>query len=241
MKPHFLRWPTIAAAAERQMQAWSRCQEITDRLFAGQGTIPTGRRVWPYLAISREAGAGGSLIAEAVGRTLGWEVLGRSLLDQVAQRYQLPRPMLELVDETQSNWAHDILGTWLDSKVVPHEKYVCFLRHVILRAAYAGPAVFIGRGAQFFLPRRQGLAVRIVASEPYRVANLADQRGLSPREAQRVIRTIDHGRREFVARYFRQDIDDPHLYDIVLNVEHRGPGATVDAIVQLCQQAVVEG
>jgi len=50
---------------------------------------------------------------------LGWEVLDKSLLNRVADRYGLSRPMLELVNETSANWAHDVLGTWFDRRIIP--------------------------------------------------------------------------------------------------------------------------
>ena len=43
---------------------------------------------------------------------------------------------------------------------------------------------------------------------------------------------VDRGRREFVARYFHHDIDDPHLYDLVINVERFGPEAVAEKIVE---------
>jgi len=235
MKTHIREEPKIVAAAEKQMQAWSRIGQIGDRMLAFHAADPSAVRLGPYLAVSREAGAGGSYVAELVGQRLGWPVLGKALLDRVSQRYRLSRSMLELVDETESNWAHDVLGTWFDPQVVPHEKYVTHLRHVVLSAAQAGGVVFVGRGAQFFLPRSRGLAVRIVASEPYRVRNVAERRGLDERTARRVVRQLDAGRRSFIARHFHQDVNDPHLYDLVVNVEHVGPQRTAETIVQLIE------
>ncbi|MBN2021286.1 MAG: cytidylate kinase-like family protein [Pirellulales bacterium] len=234
MQPHVREEPKIAAAAEKQMRTWSRIDEISDRMLAIDGAEPAAKAVGPYVALSREAGAGGGLIAELIGQKLGWTVLGRSLLDRVSERYRIARPMLDLVDETKSNWALDVLGTWLDSHVVSHEKYVAHLRRVVLSAARTGRVVFVGRGAQFFLPRGEGLSIRIVAPEAYRAHNLAARRGIDETTARRMIRDVDEGRRAFIERYFHHDVADPHLYDVVINVEHRGPQQTAEAIIRLC-------
>lgn len=220
--------------AERQMRVWARTSELTEQLAGLEGHVPRDSKLGPVLTISREHGAGGSQIAELAGEMLGWEVYDRCLLDRVAQRYHLPRPMLELVDETKSNWVHDVLGTWLDSRVVPHEKYIAHLRQVILSAVHGGRAIIVGRGAQFLLPRESILAVRIIASEAYRVARVVAEQGLTERAACRTVREIDHGRAEFVSRFFHRDINDPHIYDLTINVEHYGPVAAAEAIVKIC-------
>jgi aromatic ring-cleaving dioxygenase len=232
MKEHTREEPKIVAAAERQMHAWVLNQEIADRktVRLDQAHRPQ-RQLGPYVTISREVGACGSQIAEMVGEELGWEVLDKGLLDRVADRYRLSRSMLELVDETSGNWAFDILGTWLDRQIIPHEKYVAHLGRVVLAAARRGNVIFVGRGAQFLLPRQAGLAVRLVASEKFRVAQIMRRRGMDEAHARRTMKEIDQGRREFVRCYFHHDIDDPHLYDLVINTEGLGPVGAVEQIV----------
>ena len=228
--------PKIVSAAEKQMQAHARLSEITERLTATSATDAASVQFGPFLTVSREKGAGGGTIAELVGNRLGWDVLGRSLLDRIADRYKLSRPMLEAVDETKTNWAYDVLGTWIDPRTISHEKYITHLKHVVLAAAQCGRVVFVGRGAQFFLPPKAGLAVRIVAPESYRAAQLAQQQGIDKKEARRLIKQADEGRRDFVARYFRRDIDDSHLYDLVINVANRGPTTAAEVIARLCAE-----
>lgn len=237
MKEQTREEPRILAAAERQMRAWSLAQE------AGGSPIRSGRidkphvRLGNYITISREAGAGGSEIAEAVGRQLGWEVLDKNLLDQMAQRFQLSRPMLELVDETHSTWAYDILGPWLDRGIVTHEKYVIRLSRVVHAAARRGNVVFVGRGAQFLLPRDRGLAVQIIASEKHRIGRIMAKYEMQETAARHMVAVLDRGRRELVAKFFHHDVADPHLYDLVINVEFLGPQAAADLIVAAWQRA----
>ena len=129
---------------------------------AASPSLSTSRRV-RYITFSREAGAGGSEIAAMVGRKLGWEVLDKNLLDQVADRFQLSRPMLELVDETST------LGLRHGRRLPRPED--CSARKVPgpsqPRDPCGGPAWQCGPGGPrgaFLLPRENGLAVRIVAS-----------------------------------------------------------------------------
>lgn len=236
MKNQAREEPQVVLAAEKQMRAHARLAEITQQLSRHDEARSSATQYGPFLTVSREKGAGGGAIAEMVAQKLGWELLGRSLLDRIAERYCLSRPMLDVVDETKATWAQNLFGTWIDSRVISHEKYIMHLRQVIRAAAQCGRVVFVGRGAQFFLPMRYGLAVRIVAPETYRITQIARQKNIDEKQAARLIKEADEGRRHFVARYFRRNIEDPHLYDLVINVANHGSVAAANMIVMLCSE-----
>lgn len=231
MKEHTREEPKILAAAERKMKDAALAEEIADRAARVDRGEETAHPLGHFITISREAGAGAEEIAQRVGADLGWEVLDKNLLEQVAERYGMSRQMLELVDETETNWAYDSLWTWLDPKVIPHEKYFVHLSRVIVAAAKRGGVVLVGRGARFLLPRKEGLAVRIVASEKLRVEALAKRHGITATEARRMMADLDHGRREFVEHFFHHHVDDPHYYDLVINVDRLGPAGAARQIV----------
>ena len=231
MKENTREEPRILAAAERQMRAWSLTQEMSEGAAKSHRMDSTHGRLGNYITLSREAGAGGSEIGEAVGQRLGWEVLDKNLLDCVAQRFHLSRPMLELVDETMSNWAYDILGPWFDHQIIPHEKYLVHLARIVIAAARRGNVVIVGRGGQFLLPRNQGLAVRIIASEKYRVGRIMKKYAMGEAQARHFVTGVDRGRKEFVSQFLHRDLADPHLYDLVINVDILGPDGAVGEIL----------
>ncbi len=228
--------PKIVAAAERQMQAWALSQQIAQQAVRQEGTGLPAAQLCKYVAISRQTGAGGSEVARLVGQQLGWPVWDKNLLERVAERYRLDRTMLELVDETESSWVYDVLGTWMDCRIISHEKYVSYLMRVILAVSRHQPCVLVGRGAQFLLPRDRGLAVRLVAPLEVRVQRVMQQRELSASEARRYVEETDRGRAEFVKRFFHHDIDDPTLYDLVINTARQGiEGAVRQILLAVCQ------
>jgi cytidylate kinase len=230
MKEQTREDPKILAAAERQMQAWALNQEIADRAVRDRGSQETAKCAVEFITISREAGAGGSEIAEKLASRLGWEVLDRNLLERMDDRFHVSRKMLEAVDETEASWVYDVLGTWVEQSAVGHEKYVAQLGKIVADAANRGHVVFVGRGAQFLLPRQHGLAVRIVAPLKWRVEHVMQREGLDEAAARQFIRRKDTGRREFVERFFHRDVEDPHLYDLVINVERLGLDGAVEQI-----------
>jgi hypothetical protein len=223
--------PKTLAAAERQMRTWVLNEEIAEQTLQAQSAESRPDQLGDFITISREAGACGSQIADLVGRKLGWGVLDKNLLDQVADQSNLSRSLLEFVDETTVDWADGVLGTWFDPKSVPHFKYVVHLMRIMLAAARRGNVVLVGRGARFVLPSDQGLSVRLIAPEKFRAAQIVESEGLSAAEARQRVAEVDRGRREFVARFFHHDVDDPHAYDLVLNVAHFGPAGAAERIV----------
>jgi cytidylate kinase len=231
MKERTREEPRILAAAERQMRAYSLMQEIAEQAGAQRRIDRPHRQLGQFITLSREAGAGGSEIAALVGAKLGWEVLDKGLVDLVAERFGFSRDMLELVDETKANWAYDMLGPWLDPRIIPHEKYVCRLVRIIGAAVRRGNVVLVGRGARFLLPRDQGMAVRVIASEKYRLAHWMERHGLREAQARQRMAEVDRGRREFVLKYFHRDINDPHLFDLVIHVDRLGSEGAAELIV----------
>ena len=222
--------PRLVAAAERQMQTWARTEELQDHAVT-ERHHPPAQATRLYVAITRQAGTNASEIARLVGLKLGWDVYDKNLLDLVSERFHEPRLMLDLVDETRSNWVFDVLGIWMDHKIIPHQKFVSHLKRVMTAAAHHGKAVFVGRGAQFLLPRQRVLAVWITASEKYRVEQVMRRQAISEADARQFVRDTDAGRQEFVKQFFHHDLNDPLLYDLVINVEQMGVARAVEQIL----------
>lgn len=233
MKDQIREEPKIVAAAERRMKAWSLGGEIEQRQLRIDAARNPRDSIHPFVAISRQSGAGGTEVGRLVGAALGWPVYDRQLLAAAAERLGVDPLMLELVDETESNWVYDVLGTWMDRTIVPHERYVAALERVVLAAAMERSAVFVGRGAQFILPRDRGMAVRVVAPERCRAERLAAREGLPLEDARRKMVEIDRGRADFVSRFFHHDLADPTLYDLVINTARIEPAEAAQQIAAL--------
>jgi hypothetical protein len=221
----------VIEAAERQMQRWQLLQQA-QKDVAPPPNAENLAGIGPYLAISREAGAEGSQIARLVGEAVGWEVLDRELLECLAERYHTSPAVLDLVDETTTNWITELFGNWINPQSVSQLQYVIRLSRVILMAARAGKVIFVGRGAQFLLPWDRGLNVRLIAPLKHRLRQIMERRHLGFEEARDYVERTDRGRQEFARNYFHHDVADPHLFDLVLNVEKLGPDRAARMIVE---------
>ena len=220
----------LKAAAERRVERWLLSPELKEHMQQAK-EVKKPDETGPYISLSREAGSGGVEIARVVGKQLGWDVLDKELLDFITQRYGIPRDMLDVVDETRANWFHDVVGTFIDRRIVSHDSFVVHLERIIYLAALHGNVVFVGRGAQFVLPRNNGLAVRIIAPTRQRVDSMMEREGLSRTEAAKYVDQLEAGRNEFCRRHFHHDVTDPLEYDLVLNTSRLSAEAAAELIV----------
>ncbi|HVC95201.1 MAG TPA: cytidylate kinase-like family protein [Pirellulales bacterium] len=167
--------------------------------------------------ISRQTGAGGAELAALVGQQFGWPVLDKQLVDRIADRFHVAHDVLESLDENKSSALYEVLGHFIDHRLICQNAYVSYLRRIVISAAAAGPAVFVGHGAHFFLPRPRGLAVRVVADERDRRERIARKYGVSKLKAEQIVAETHCQRAAFIRRYFHRDVEDPRIYDLVVN------------------------
>ena len=222
--------------AKQKLRQWLMSDELREYMVRAKEAKRTLDRLGPHITISRQAGAGGRELALQVARTLNWDVLDREFLDFMAERYQLPRHGLEFVDETQTNWIDDIFGSWFNARVVSHQKYLVHLERLIWLAAVHGRVIFVGRGAQFILPKGQGLSVRVTANLEDQIARMLE-RGVPTREAAIArIKKVDEQRRVFIRQYFQKDIDDLSLYDLTLDTSELGIEGAAEKVLKAYEQ-----
>jgi cytidylate kinase len=207
----------LTAAARRRLERWLLSPDLRDHMQHAKSVRKERTETGHYIAISREAGSRGTEIALEVARRLGWDVLDKELLDFMTERYKLPRDMLDVVDETRANWFHDVLGAFFDSRLVSQDSYVAHLHRIVYLAALHGNVVFVGRAAQYILPRQSGLVVRIIAPKSQRVEYVSQRRNLEQAAATRLVDELDAARAEFCRRHFHRDVRDPLEYDLVIN------------------------
>jgi cytidylate kinase len=217
------------------MRRWALSQEIEERLKKEQAALRVQAQVHPFLAISRQAGTNASAIARRVGELLSWDVIDRDVLSFLLQEGPLPAGQFDAVDETKANWLVELFGKWVDDHMLTQMEYVARLGKILQVASHHASCVFVGRGAQFLLPREKGSAVRIISPREQRIAWTMEAQHLTRSEAQRWVEQHDRGRHEFVRAYFHHDEEDPKLYDLVENLEFLDEAEAAEVIVTHCR------
>jgi cytidylate kinase len=229
-----------AELAERQMQRRTLLESFLQPKSQSAAARSKCTLEHRYIAISREAGSGGTEVAFRVGERLGWKVLDRNLLDTMAERARAPRHLLEVVDDGYPGWFFETFGCWFNRRLITQARYLVHLKSALQEVLEKENAVIVGRGAQFLLPRECGLAVRIIAPEPYRIEQMRARYGLDYFEARKMVRRLDAERRHFVKQTFGQDINNPYLYDLLINIERCGLDGTVELVVAAAEKLLFQ-
>jgi hypothetical protein len=185
------------------------------------------------IALAREAGASGSSVGAEVGRRLDCPVYDREVLDKVA--HEMRRPVLELqaLDEHPMTWLEECLGTLAQGTVrASADTYLKYLIGTIRGLGLVGRCVIVGRGAWLILPPQTTLRVRLVADWTDRVRTARERFGYGEQDAAAWVARTDEERAVFVKKYFRSDANDPHNYDLMLNLSRLSVSECADVVVQ---------
>jgi CMP/dCMP kinase len=188
-----------------------------------------------FVTISRDNGTMGDAIAARLAAKLGWHVFDKEIVDYIAENSNVRQSLVAELDERGENLIQDTVGRFLrmaEGGSFGSEDYHTGLLHTLKYLATRGNAVVVGRGANFALAgEAEGLHVRIIGSQETRSRRLAVRWGVTVEEARRRMTEMDTGRRSFIRRHFRQDLDDPHTYDQVFNTDRLSSDQVVDALL----------
>jgi cytidylate kinase len=204
---------------------------------AGPGEAPP---VGPFVTISRQSGAGGSALAQALAERLPrhdenrpWMVYSANLIEEMLRHNHLPPQLARFLPEDRIS----VVDAEVGELVGLHPNLWTLVRktnELIRQLAHAGSAILLGRGANFATAAvAHGVHVRLVAAEEYRAARTAHWLSISPGAAMAHNRARDAARRRYVRATFEADIADPSGYDVLLNVERLPLEAMVELIAQL--------
>jgi cytidylate kinase len=203
------------------------------RLLAEQSDGGSGRSS-PALtvAISREAGANGALVARAVAERLGWPLYDQELLRRIADEMGIRASLLASVDERRKGWLEEALESFTSTPSVNANTYVRRLIETLFALAARGECVIVGRGAAQILPASTTLRVRLVAPWEDRVQTVRQRERITSEEAGRRVAAMDRDRAHFVQEHFRKDLTNPHGYDLVLNTARFSVEGCADLILE---------
>ncbi len=187
---------------------------------------PLGER--PVVTLSRQAGAGGVSVADALAAYLSskspkgaipWTVFDRNLVEKVLEEHGLSQEVGQFMPEDEhsllNDAVEDILGLHPSRWRLVHDT-----TQTVLRLARLGHCVLVGRGAAVVTAHLPcAFHVRLVGSLEKRVAHLQAYLNVSARKARAVVEEEDKGRARYMKKYYKRDIDDPTLYHLVVNTD----------------------
>ncbi len=188
------------------------------------------------VTISHEMGAGGPEIGMAVAQHLGYRYVDQELISDAAQRYGLLEEKLSHLDESKP--------TVFERFDTETRRYLTVIETALFEFAEQDNVVLMGRGGQWLL-RGASHAFRIRVIAPFElrvkraVKKLAGQMGeaVNPRAVTDMVRRDDAERLGRMRYLYEADLNDPSLYDLVLNTEKLSTETTVELIAVAARRA----
>jgi cytidylate kinase len=221
---------SIDALINRQFKIWEA--EKTQR-----AELPQAKPAPPFIVtVSREHGSRGAFFAAELAARLGYQLMHREIIDAITQSSGYRRRMIESLDEHYRSDIELAVETILTRKAIDYDDYVRYLCHVVLSMAKLGGVVLVGRGGNFIIGPDQGFHIRVIGPEKKRIENLVKYRSMTNEEAKKAIEEHDSDRREMIKKLFKADIDDPHHYDLVVNVGHLEIEQLTDHVMDLIEK-----
>jgi cytidylate kinase len=199
------------------------------------------------VAISRELGAGGLSVGEAIAAEIGASLLDeRTLIAELAARGGFSAEYLRRIDEAPPSLASTFMQDIARATALVHAMDVRSTEHavhdeirgIVLEHAKSGNIVLIGHGgAALVVPhvgRKDVFSLLLHASRSWRIGHVMERFKIDRTEAEKRVRHTDELRRRYVQHFFSTDIYDAHNYDLVLDTERTGmPAAIAIALAAL--------
>ena len=179
------------------------------------------------VTISRGSYSHGKEIAEKVADKLGYSCISRDLLLETSEQFNVPEIRLTKALEDAPSIFERFTGA--------REKYLAFIEATLLEHAQKDNMVYHGLAGHFILKQvSHAVNVRITANMEDRAHLVMQREEVSHEEALRLLKNIDHARKQWGLALYGIDLWDSSNYDMVINVDK----ITVDnAVETICRAA----
>src|ERR1700730_7179387 len=204
------------------------------------------------ITIGRQIGAGGSSVGRILAGKLGADFLDSHLIDEVAERLQLPKEEVEAEEEQTGSLMGRLLlalGAANTEPMIPPEAsawsppnadpvfdtrraVLQLTQQVIKEAARGDNVVIVGRGGAYILRDHPGaLHVFLRADVAVRVKTIMEREKKTEEEARRRMKLADENWTAYIKQVYGHDRNLAPHYDLVLDTGRLGYDATIAAIL----------
>ena len=201
------------------------------------------------ITINRELGSGGRTIGKKLAEKLGVPFYDKALIQSLQEKYQLTTEEIERLKGQKHNWWADfkrslkIMPSYAAPQLISGKTAIPdFLitddifqsETEILKGIAADESCIIAGRSGFFVLRDHPnhLSILIQAPMECRIKRLVEKRGISKKEAEKIINEVDTSRENYVKKYTGTSRYDTRNYDLVYNVEDHSEDEIVDLILR---------
>jgi cytidylate kinase len=183
----------------------------------------------PIITISRGTMSGGKDLAECVAAALGCPCIAREILVEGAAKLGVSEQFLSgRMEKSPSLW---------ERLTAERRTYLLAVQAALAGHLTGGAAVYHGLAGHLLLREVPWvLRIRLISPLAKRVAALMERRGTTREEAERFIAQVDRHRVRWTRLMYNADIEDPRLYDLVLNLEKTSLESACAVVVGLAHR-----
>ena len=187
------------------------------------------------ITISREFGSGGKYIGILVAKKLGIPCYDRDIIEKIAEESGFVDDFIKRVTEyapSKSIFAYSFVGRSISGESI-EDKIFAIQEKVIKELADKGPCVIVGRSADYILRNYDTLDVFIYASNAEKVKRTMRFKGVSEREARKLVKDTDKKRSINYKYYTGKTWGERENYTVMLNSTDLGIEKTADFIAEI--------
>lgn len=179
----------------------------------------------PVITISADSMEKGQEISHGVATALGWQYLGRELLNDLAAANNLSEnEFIKVLDEQPGFFG--IRGR-------RRKRLINIIQTACLDKLVDDNLVCFGLGAHLFVGGvSHAIRVRIISGNQVRLAEIMERENLPEDRALKQLARQDDMRRRWSMELFNTDETDPGNYDLIINLDSIEAQNAVDIIVE---------
>lgn len=193
------------------------------------------------ITIGRNFGSGGGFVGHKVSSLLGIPFYDNELISKAAEESGFSKDLFSRRDERASLFS---MSTFFESwRFGQPQNYLNdntlfgIQSKVIMDIAEKGPAVIIGRCADYILREKKTLDVFITSPLEKRIERVMEREGLSREGAEALIRKKDRTRAAYYNYFTFGDWGDASNYDLTIDSSVLGIDGTAEEIVHFARVA----
>ena len=205
------------------------------------------RAVLPFVTISRQAGAGGRSLAQALCQKLNevnpgerpWEIFDHEMLAQLAADERISAELIGSLEEASHSWLNDFLAglSHRDNGPMDEWKVLHRLAATVRALAQAGRVVMVGCGAGYMTHDMPGgIHVRLVAELRHRIVTVSRLYNTNLDEAARKVQELDRNRHNFYKRYWPDRPLSVEQFTLTLNSSALSEAQMVACLLPLIEE-----
>ncbi len=192
--------------------------------------------------VGRQFGSGGKQVALQLGKILGIEVFDNELISKAAESSGFSRALFKEKDEKRSLFSFSSFfssqGFGQAENYVNENELFKIQSHVIKEIADKGPAIIIGRCADYILRDREcTLDVFICAPLEARIRRVSDRLGITPEKAEDLIARTDRKRETYYNYFTFGNWGVASNYDLCVDSSILDIEGTADFIIDFARRA----